>query len=76
MFALVGANEGQEKGGRAASGAVSGSRSADETQILPEWSGADKNPSPLPQHAGSALLHLSIFLHTDTASPSVAFTFV
>lgn len=50
----VGANEGQEEGGRAASGAVSGPRLADETQVLTEWSGTDKNPPPLPQHAGTA----------------------
>lgn len=36
MFSSAGANEGQEEGGRAPSGAVSGPRSADETQVLTE----------------------------------------
>lgn len=33
---FVGANEGQEEGGRVASGSVSGPRSSDETQVFPE----------------------------------------
>ncbi len=53
MCVSSGTNEGKEKGGRAQAGPVSGSRAADETEILSEWSGTDKNPPPLTEHAGT-----------------------
>lgn len=59
---LTGANEGQEEGGRVASGSVSSPRSSDETQVLPKWSGADKNSPPVPQHAGAVWSHTSTSL--------------
>lgn len=49
----VGANESKKEGGRAATGAVSSSRAADEAEVLSEWSGTDENSTPLPQHAGT-----------------------
>lgn len=58
---FAGANEGKEEGGRTASGAVSGTRPADETQILPERPGADQNQAPLPQHAGTPRASCFVF---------------
>lgn len=58
---FAGANEGKEEGGRTASGAVSGTRPADETQILPERPGANQNQAPLTQHAGTPRASCFVF---------------
>ncbi len=53
MCVSSGTNEGNEKRGRVQAGPVLGSRAADETEILSEWSGTDQNPPPVTEHAGT-----------------------
>lgn len=52
VLSCVGANEGEKKGGGASSGAVSGSRAADEAEVLSERPRADQNSPSVLKYAG------------------------
>ncbi|KAK6467190.1 structural maintenance of chromosomes protein 1A [Huso huso] len=68
-----GADEGQTQGGGASAGPITGSRAADETEVLSERPGANQDPAPVTQHAGTLrLIHAPTHPRTETLHGSVS----
>lgn len=64
VLSCVGANEGEKKGGGASSGAVSGSRAADEAEVLSERPRADQNSPSVLKYAGLVITeNMYMYVH-------------